>query len=66
MKTCIKCGYCCKQLYWYDRIKISWSTKSFIILKVCSFLKNNCCTIHYKKPEVCRSWKCGIFFKDKT
>lgn len=56
MTKCDRCGYCCKNLYLWDRLLVSLHTKTIMLKKVCKFLKNNKCLIHKDKPKVCKEW----------
>lgn len=59
---CIRCGECCKILFWSDRVRMSWELKIFIWKRVCKFLANNECSIYEHRPKICREWiSCGIF-----
>jgi len=60
---CIRCGGCCRILYWTDRIKMSWELKTLIWRRVCKFLmSNNECSIYDKRPKICRDWVyCGVY-----
>jgi len=55
-RPCIQCGKCCRQLYFQDRLKISWFTKTVMLRKVCKFLDGDHCGIHPNKPSVCKDW----------
>lgn len=67
MGKCIKCGECCKRLYWSDRLRISWATKTVMLRKQCSFLfKTGLCLVHGEKPKVCRDWVCGAYYQTKN
>ncbi|GAG29125.1 unnamed protein product [marine sediment metagenome] len=59
---CIRCGECCRQLNWGERLKISWHTKRFMFTKTCYFLFENHCIIQLDKPKVCKDFHCGIQF----
>ena len=55
--VCGRCGYCCRNLYFLDRIRISFYSKSIMLSKRCKFLEGeNKCIIHQNKPRVCRDW----------
>lgn len=57
---CYKCGECCKNLYWSDRVLISLRTKTLMLKKNCKFMDDNkLCKIYTKRPRVCRDWYCG-------
>jgi len=63
--VCIQCGICCANLSWDQRIKISLSTKSIMLSKVCKFLEiqdefRSFCSIHDNKPNVCKKLHCGV------
>lgn len=66
LKKCIKCGDCCTKLYLPDCMKISWSTKSFMLSRICKFLIKDKCSIHGMKPDVCRKWSCGIAKQERS
>ena len=60
---CIRCGECCRILFWSDRIRMSWELKTLLLKKTCKFLKeNNECSIYERRPKICKEWEsCGIF-----
>lgn len=59
---CYKCGRCCKNLYWSDRIKISLHTKTLMLNKRCNFLTtDNSCKIYIHRPNICKNYKCGAY-----
>ena len=62
---CIKCGICCTQLSWDERLKISLHSKSFMFSKICKFLEIDDdfignCLIQDNKPKICRDFHCGV------
>ena len=72
LKACKQCGRCCENLYWYDRLILSWHFKTLQLSKVCKFLyinpgwhrnnpQNYKCLKQKDKPDLCKNWKCGAF-----
>ena len=62
---CIRCGSCCAQLSWDERLKISWHTKTFMFSKICKFLEVNDefmanCKLQENKPQTCKDFHCGV------
>ena len=66
---CAKCGYCCKHLYLWDMICISWHFKEWLFKKECKHLGTvatsdwkeilHPCRKSHNKPKICKEWKCG-------
>gem|GEM_PF-2695216 len=64
---CYKCGMCCRQLSWEDRINISLHTRTLMFKKICKFLgSNNLCKIYDKRAKVCKAWVCGTSRTDSS
>lgn len=58
--SCVQCSRCCRHLYLYDRIIISWYFKMFQISKTCKILnREGKCSWHSIRPKLCKEWKCG-------
>ena len=58
--NCRKCGECCKNLPHSDDI---YMTDEGFTMKItngrCEYLtEDNFCSIHKKKPKMCRDWFC--------
>lgn len=57
---CMKCGECCKKLYFFDMLMISFHTETFMFSKKCKFLSSiNTCIVYEGRAKVCINWKCG-------
>lgn len=62
---CRKCGVCCKNLSFLDRIEISLHTKTVMLSQRCKFLHKNACLIYDDRPQFCVDWKCGVFYESR-
>ncbi len=56
---CRTCGKCCRELYIEDKIQLSFVLGKIIIKNVCPYSTKQGCSIHDKRPNLCRKWTCG-------